>query len=79
MTNRFHVFVADRLEQTGSTSFDENEILDGLLVPADEVRSAMGRPPYSHALMVAALYLSDRFRSEEEGRHLTELNHRPND
>lgn len=60
MANRFSVFVADELAQSGTRRLDENEILDSFIVPVREVRAAMGREPYSHALMVAALYLADR-------------------
>jgi len=67
MTNRFHVFVADGLVQSGTRNLDEHEIVDSFLVPAREVRATMGRGLYSHALMVAALFLADRL-IDDEGR-----------
>ena len=60
LDNHFHVFLAEGLESTGATDLDEHEVLDSLLVSAREVRALMGEPPYSHALMSAALFLADR-------------------
>lgn len=60
MSNRFHVFVADRLEATGTRSLDEHERVDALCVPVEEVFASMGEPPYSHALMAAALLMGRR-------------------
>ena len=60
MGNRFHVFVADRLEPTGRRGLDEHEIVDAFFVPAVEVRELMGSGEYRHALMAAALLMADR-------------------
>ena len=60
MDNRYHVFLAEGLELFGETALDEEEVLDSLLVPAGELRAEMGRGQYSHALMVAALFMADR-------------------
>lgn len=60
MGNRFHVFLAEGCEPEGRTCLDEHEIVDAFLVPVDEVRAAMGRGQYSHALMAAALFLAER-------------------
>jgi ADP-ribose pyrophosphatase len=60
MTNRFHVFVADELLQSGSRNLDEHEIVDYFPVPVREVRASMGGGQYSHALMVAALFMAER-------------------
>lgn len=65
MANRFHVFVADRLEPTGEVDLDEHEVLDSFVVPAAEVRSEMGKAPYTHALMAAALLMAERVLAEE--------------
>ncbi len=67
MDNRFHVYVADMLQGGGERNLDENEILDALLVPVEEVRSHMGEAPYSHALMATALFLADRLLAREPG------------
>jgi len=60
MDNRHRVFLARGCEPTGSTSLDEHELIDAFLVPAWEVEASMGRPPYSHALMAAALFMALR-------------------
>lgn len=60
MDNHFHVFLAEGLERSGATAFDEHEVIDSFLVPAQELRAAMGSGQYSHALMVAALLMADR-------------------
>jgi 8-oxo-dGTP pyrophosphatase MutT (NUDIX family) len=60
MANRFHVYVAFDLKPEGSQNLDEHEVVDALVIPVEEVRAHMGEPPYSHALMVCALYLADR-------------------
>jgi ADP-ribose pyrophosphatase len=60
MCNSFHVFLAEGLARSGETDFDEHEAIDSFLVPAREVRAAMGTGQYSHALMAAALFLADR-------------------
>ena len=64
LSNRLHVFVAEGLEQSGTRALDEHELVDALLVPAAQVRERMGREPYSHALMAAALLMSDRIPRE---------------
>jgi 8-oxo-dGTP pyrophosphatase MutT (NUDIX family) len=69
MDNRFHVFLAEGLERVGGTDFDEHEVIDSFLVPAEEVRTTMGSGQYSHALMATALFLADRLlRGEDAGR-----------
>ena len=60
MDNRFHVFLATGCDATGRRSLDEHEIVDAFLVPEAELRESMGKAPYSHALMVAALFLAER-------------------
>jgi ADP-ribose pyrophosphatase len=65
MSNRYHVFLAEGLERTGSVDFDENEAIDAFLVPVAEVRASMGRGQYGHALMAAALFFADRLLREQ--------------
>jgi len=60
MANSFHVFVAENLVRTGARNLDEHEILDFFPVPVREVRASMGKGGYSHALMVAALFMAER-------------------
>ena len=61
MANTFHVFVAEGLSQSGSRNLDEHEIVDCVILPVREVRAAMGTGHYRHALMIAALFLAERF------------------
>jgi len=58
--NRFHVFLALDPEPRTERDLDEHEIVDALLVPADEVRAMMGTGECLHALMITALFLADR-------------------
>ena len=67
MANRYHVFLAEGLERAHPTDFDEHEAIDTFLVPVREVRAAMGRGEYSHALMAAALFFADRLLASDRG------------
>ncbi|MDR0452189.1 MAG: NUDIX hydrolase [Treponema sp.] len=57
MGNRVHFFLAEDLADTGNQRLDEDEYVNVELLPAEEVIRAMGKPPYIHALMAAALML----------------------
>jgi 8-oxo-dGTP pyrophosphatase MutT (NUDIX family) len=57
MSNRVHFFLAEDLLNTGERQPDNDEYLETVLVDVDEVVKNMGRPPYVHALMGAALSL----------------------
>jgi len=57
MSNRVHFFLAEDLRNTGKREPDNDEYLETVLVDVDEVIKNMGRPPYIHALMGAALSL----------------------
>ena len=57
MSNRVHFFLAEDLLNTGKREPDNDEYLETVLVDVDEVIKNMGRPPYVHALMGAALSL----------------------
>jgi len=57
MSNRVHFFLAEDLVNTGKPNPDIDEFLDIVLLDVDEVIKNMGRPPYIHALMSAALTL----------------------
>lgn len=57
MTNRVHFFLADSLRDTGSRNLDADEYVDVEIVPTDTVIRNMGKPPYIHSLMAAALML----------------------
>jgi ADP-ribose pyrophosphatase len=64
MSNTFHVFLAEGLARSGRIDLDEHEAIDSFLVPAREVRAAMGRGQYTHALMATALFLADRLLTD---------------
>jgi 8-oxo-dGTP pyrophosphatase MutT (NUDIX family) len=57
MGNRVHFFLAEDLADTGERHPDEDEYMDVELLPVEEVIREMGKPPYIHALMAAALML----------------------
>jgi 8-oxo-dGTP pyrophosphatase MutT (NUDIX family) len=57
MSNRVHFFLAEELENTGKQSLDDDEYVEVVLADVGEVFKGMGRPPYIHALMGAALSL----------------------
>ncbi len=62
--NHFHVYVAIDPKPSGERNLDEHEVLDALLVPAEEVFGSMGSGEMSHALMAAALFLARRVLEE---------------
>jgi 8-oxo-dGTP pyrophosphatase MutT (NUDIX family) len=57
MANRVHFFLARDLGDTGNRNLDADEYVDVEIVPADTVILNMGKPPYIHSLMAAALML----------------------
>jgi 8-oxo-dGTP pyrophosphatase MutT (NUDIX family) len=64
MTNRVHFFLAEDLRDTGRQNLDADEYVDVEIVPADTVIRGMGKPPYIHSLMAAALMLYLRTATE---------------
>ncbi|MDR0378266.1 MAG: NUDIX hydrolase [Spirochaetaceae bacterium] len=57
MTNRVHFFLAENVRDTGNRNLDADEYVDVEIVPAETVIQNMGKPPYIHSLMAAALML----------------------
>ncbi|MDR1676794.1 MAG: NUDIX hydrolase [Deltaproteobacteria bacterium] len=55
--NTMHTFVARPAKKTGQTSFDENEDIDLIMVPTDELKALITTGRIDHALMVAAIGL----------------------
>lgn len=55
--NKFHVFLAEELTQTGSQALDDDELLTYELMPVDEVVASYGKGEFAHALMGTALAL----------------------
>ncbi|MDR2070443.1 MAG: NUDIX hydrolase [Treponema sp.] len=64
MTNRVHFFLAEDLRDTGKRNLDADEYVDVEIVPAETVIRDMGKPPYIHSLMAAALMLYLRTKTE---------------
>jgi 8-oxo-dGTP pyrophosphatase MutT (NUDIX family) len=55
MGNTISFFLAEELEFEGDQKLDKDEFVNVETHPVDEVLRNMGEPPYSHALMAAAL------------------------
>ncbi len=53
--NTVHFFLARDLKKIGDQHLDDDEYVEYLSVPKDEVLRNMGKPPYIHGLMCAAL------------------------
>lgn len=65
-SNFFHIFIAMNPVATRTQSLDENEVVDAMFFPADEIRAKMGSGELRHALMVSALYFVDRFLAQRK-------------
>lgn len=57
MENKCYVFYAEVKENTAAQRLDEDEFINILTVPVKTAIKNMGIPPYSHAIMNAALLL----------------------
>ena len=57
MSNRVHFFLAEDLKGDSKQNLDKDEYVEVVLVDSEEVIQGMGKPPYLHALMGAALSL----------------------
>ncbi|MBQ0052037.1 MAG: NUDIX hydrolase [Treponema sp.] len=55
MSNHVHFFAAKNLVATGKQELDDEEFVDYMRIPKEEVCRNFGNPEYSHALMMAAL------------------------
>ncbi|WP_294430419.1 NUDIX hydrolase [uncultured Treponema sp.] len=55
MKNRVHFFAAEDLESVGKQNLDEDEFVEYMLIPCEEVYSKIGSEEYPHALMMSAL------------------------
>jgi 8-oxo-dGTP pyrophosphatase MutT (NUDIX family) len=64
MTNRVHFFLAEDLQNTGNQDLDVDEYIDIEIMPINTVIQSMGKPPYIHSLMAAALMLYLRLGME---------------
>ena len=55
MKNRVHFFAAEDLQELGKQKLDEDEFVEYMLIPRDEVYKKIGSEEYPHALMMSAL------------------------
>ncbi len=55
MSNKVHFFAAKNLTSTGQQDLDDDEYVEYLEIPKEEVYEKMGSEEYPHALMLAAL------------------------
>jgi 8-oxo-dGTP pyrophosphatase MutT (NUDIX family) len=62
MSNRVHFFLAEDLENAGVQDLDDDEYVEVITVPQEDVLRGMGKPPFIHALMgtALALYLQNK-------------------
>lgn len=56
MDNLCHIFIAEGLKQTHETDLDDDEFLAAFPMSAASVFTRMGKAPYIHGLMAAALF-----------------------
>ena len=61
MSNRVHFFYAYDLETPLEQKLDEDEYVEVITVPCDDVFKGLGKPPYIHALMSTAMALYLKF------------------
>jgi 8-oxo-dGTP pyrophosphatase MutT (NUDIX family) len=57
MSNKVHFFLAEDLHGGGRQNLDENEYVEVTFAGINEVKQGMGKKPFVHALMGAALAL----------------------
>jgi 8-oxo-dGTP pyrophosphatase MutT (NUDIX family) len=63
MSNKVHFFLAEDLSGGGKQNLDEDEYVEVALAGINEVMQGMGKEPYVHALMGAALALYNQKNS----------------
>jgi len=63
--NQYHVYLADDLVPTGTQKLDDDELLNFLSKPVDEVISGYGKGEYAHALMGTALLFYMQYRTKQ--------------
>lgn len=57
MQNMCHIFLAECSKNVTKQQTDNDEFIEVLLCPVDEIILKMGKPPLQHALMCSALFL----------------------
>ena len=63
-SNHVHIYLAQDLTATGKQHLDEDEYINFMEIPVDEVIEGMGTEEFPHALMgtALALYLKDKYK-----------------
>ena len=63
-SNHVHIYLAQDLTATGKQHLDEDEYINFMEIPVDEVIEGMGTQEFPHALMgtALALYLKDKYK-----------------
>lgn len=56
-SNHFHIFLAEDLIPTGKQHLDEDEFINYIEVPKEEIIKNMGTEEFPHALMGTALFM----------------------
>ena len=67
MSNKVHFFLATDLAPPAGQDLDEDEYVEVLALPQEEVLAKLGKPPYIHALMGTAISLFLK-REQESGK-----------
>ncbi len=65
MANTSYTYLALGLKKVGELNLDPLESLDPYIVPEEEVQSQMGSGLYDNGIMVTALALYNRYKSEQ--------------
>lgn len=62
LTNSFHAFIAEDLQQIQPQKLDEHEFVDYLTLPVTEVEKRMGTGEYNNGTMLMALLYYQRWK-----------------
>ncbi|MBN2811606.1 NUDIX hydrolase [Treponema zuelzerae] len=66
MDNYCHIFLAEDLQDTKERDLDEDEYVACTVMTESEVLKKMGKNPFNHGLMLAALFLYTQKKAEKE-------------
>ena len=65
-SNHMHVFYATQLESTGKQKLDDDEFVNYMELPVDEVLDNMGTKQFPHALMSTALIYYIQYKKKSD-------------
>jgi len=63
MTNTAYTFLATGIERVSRQNLDANEIVDAELIPVEEIEAGAHPGFHGHAIMVAALYWYEKWKT----------------